>query len=115
MPICYVGYLMITNICTYISLYIRNTAILQNKTLIGIFTHQLVNTCDLHLVKSLPYHMVNSACVLHHFKQENYLGEDLASTTTNSKHQRFTLNIHRFKLPKCSEIKIILISSGTNH
>ncbi len=34
------------------------------------FLHQLVNTCDLHLVNSLQYHVVNSACILCHFKQE---------------------------------------------
>ncbi len=92
-PICYVGCLMIANICTYISLYIRNTAIVENKKIVGIFPPQLVNTCDLHLVKSLPYHMVNCACVLRHFKQDNFPVEDLARTTINSEHQRFTLNI----------------------
>ncbi len=50
-PVCCVGCLMITNIWTYISLYIRNTAILVNKILVCICLHQLVNTCDLHLVK----------------------------------------------------------------
>ncbi len=39
------------NICIYISLYIRNTTILVNKTFVCSCTHQLVNTCDLHLVK----------------------------------------------------------------
>ncbi len=48
-PICYVGCLMITNTWTYISLYIRNTAILENKKSVSIFPHQLVNTCDLHI------------------------------------------------------------------
>ncbi len=33
----------------YISLYIRNTAILENKKTVCIFPHQIVNTCDLHL------------------------------------------------------------------
>ncbi len=33
----------------YISLYIRNTAILENKKSVCIFPHQLVNTYDLHL------------------------------------------------------------------
>ncbi len=47
-PICYVGCLMITNTWTYISLYIRNTAILENKKSVCIFPHQLVNTYDLH-------------------------------------------------------------------
>ncbi len=32
----------------YISLYIRNTAILENKKSVCIFPHQVVNTCDLH-------------------------------------------------------------------
>ncbi len=59
-PIYYVGYLMIANICTYISLYIRNTTISINRKLVCISQHQLVNTCDLHLVKSLQYHMVPS-------------------------------------------------------
>ncbi len=51
-PVCCVaiGCLMIANIWTYISLYIRNTAILVNKKLVCISPHQLVNTCDLHLV-----------------------------------------------------------------
>ncbi len=35
-PVCCVGCLTIANICTYISLYIRNTAILVNKKLICI-------------------------------------------------------------------------------
>ncbi len=33
------------------SLYIRNIAILENKKSVCIFLHQLVNTCDLHLLK----------------------------------------------------------------
>ncbi len=33
----------------YISLYLRNTAILENKKTICIFSHQLVNNCDLHI------------------------------------------------------------------
>ncbi len=33
----------------YISLYLRNTAILENKKIVCIFSHQLVNTCDLHI------------------------------------------------------------------
>ncbi len=37
MPICYVGCLIIANTWTYISLYLRNTAILEN-------------TCDLHIL-----------------------------------------------------------------
>ncbi len=49
-PVCCVGCLMIANICTYISLYISNTAILVNKKLVCISQHQLVNTCELHLV-----------------------------------------------------------------
>ncbi len=53
MPICYVGCLMITNTWTYISLYIRNTPILENKKSVYIFPHQLVNTCDLHLFRLL--------------------------------------------------------------
>ncbi len=46
MPVCC---LMIANICTYISLYIRNTAILVNRKYVCISPHQLVNTCDFHL------------------------------------------------------------------
>ncbi len=46
------------------------------------------------LYSSLPYHVVNCACILHHFKQESSLVEDLASlaytTGTTSKHQRAT-------------------------
>ncbi len=49
MPICYVGCLMIANTWTYISIYIRNTAILENNKSVCIFRHQRVNTCDLHL------------------------------------------------------------------
>ncbi len=45
------------NICTYISLYIRNTAISVNKIFVCIYPHQLVNTCDLHLEL---YHVVLS-------------------------------------------------------
>ncbi len=37
----------------YISLYIRNTAILENKKSVCIFPHQLVNSCDLHLFRLL--------------------------------------------------------------
>ncbi len=48
-PICYVGFLMIANRWTYISLYLRNTAILENKKTVCIFLHQLVNTWDLHI------------------------------------------------------------------
>ncbi len=48
-PICYLGCLMIANTWTYISLYIRNTAILENKNIVCIFLHQRVNTYDLHL------------------------------------------------------------------
>ncbi len=47
--ICYVGCLMIANTWTYISLYLRNNAILENKKTICTFLHQLVSTCDLHL------------------------------------------------------------------
>ncbi len=47
----YVEYLMITNTWIYLSLYIRNTVILENKKLVSIFSYQLVNTCDLHLLK----------------------------------------------------------------
>ncbi len=53
MSICYIGCLMIANTWTYISLYIRNTAILQNKKSVCIFPPQFVNTCDLHLFKLL--------------------------------------------------------------
>ncbi len=55
MSICYVGCLMIANTWTYISLYIRNTAILENKKSVCIFQHQLVNTCDFHLFRLLKY------------------------------------------------------------
>ncbi len=48
-PICYVGCSMIANTWTYISLYIRNTAILENKKSVCIFLYQHVNTCDLDL------------------------------------------------------------------
>ncbi len=41
---------MIANTWTYISLYVRNTAILQNNKSVYIFPHQRVNTGDLHLV-----------------------------------------------------------------
>ncbi len=57
--VCYVGCLMTANTWTYISLYIRNTAILENKKSVCIFPHQLVNTCDLHL------HFVNYAKCSH--------------------------------------------------
>ncbi len=89
--ICCMDCLVIANICTYISIYIRNTAISVNK-IVCISQHQLVNTCDLHLAlyMSIPRGL----------KQEISLVEDLASTTTTSKHQRFTLNIHSFKLRK---------------
>ncbi len=49
MPICSVGCLMLANTWIYISLYLRNTAILENKKSVCIFLHQLVNTCDLHI------------------------------------------------------------------
>ncbi len=48
-PICYVGCLMIAKAWTYISLYIRNIAILVNKKFVCISPHKLVNTCDLHV------------------------------------------------------------------
>ncbi len=83
--ICSVGCLMIVNICTYISLCIRNTAISVNKTLICISLHQLVNTCELHLALYIA--------IPRGFKQEISPVEDLASTTTTSKQQQFTLNI----------------------
>ncbi len=67
--VCCVGCLMIANKCTYISLYIRNTAISVNKQLVCISPHQFVNTCDLHLIKSLSYHVVNCSCILRHFEQ----------------------------------------------
>ncbi len=54
-PLFYVGCLMIANTWTYISLYVRNTAILENKKSVCIFPHQLVNTCDLHLLRLLKY------------------------------------------------------------
>ncbi len=50
MPICYVR--LFDNhkyMDIYISLYVRNTAILENKKSVCIFPHQLVNTSDLHL------------------------------------------------------------------
>ncbi len=83
-----------TNICTYISLYVRNTAISVKKRFVCISLHQLVNTCDLHLEL---YIVIPCG-----FKQEISLVEDLVSTTATSKHQRFTLNIHSFKLLKRS-------------
>ncbi len=57
---------MFTNICTYISLYIRNTAILVNKKLVCISPHERVNTCDLNLhalqtaqnVRTIPVKML---------------------------------------------------------
>ncbi len=63
----------------------RNTAISVNKTLVRISPHQFVNTWALHLTlyKAIP-------CGL---KQEISPIEDLGSTLTTSKHQRFTLNI----------------------
>ncbi len=39
---------MIANTWTYISLYVKNSAILENKKSVCIFLHGLVNTCDLH-------------------------------------------------------------------
>ncbi len=48
-PICYLGCLMIANTWIYIFLYLRNTAILENKKTVCIFLYQYVNTCDLHL------------------------------------------------------------------
>ncbi len=78
--------LMVANICTYISLYIRNMAILVNKKLVCISLHQLLNTCDLHLALYMAIPLG--------FKQEISPIEDLTSTTTTTfKHQRFTLNI----------------------
>ncbi len=53
MPICYVVCLIIANTWIYISLYLRNTVILENKKTVWIFSHQLVNTCDLHLFRLL--------------------------------------------------------------
>ncbi len=53
---------MIANICTYISLYIRNMAISVNKKLVCISPHQLVNTCDLHLALYMA--------IPHAFKQD---------------------------------------------
>ncbi len=76
MPMYFIGYLMITKICTYISLSIRNMTISVNKKLVCIFPHQLENTCDLHLVKSLQYYVVNCACILHHFKHNISVLED---------------------------------------
>ncbi len=67
---------------------------LSKQKIVCISPHQLVNTCDLHLVLYMAI-----PCG---FKQEYFPVEDLASTTTTSKHQRFTLNIHSFKLQKRS-------------
>ncbi len=85
MSICCIDCLVIANICTYICLYIRKTAILVNKKLVCISPHQLVNICDLHLALYIA--------IPHGFKQEISPVEDLVSTTTTSKHQRFTSNI----------------------
>ncbi len=52
MPICYEGCLIIANTWIYISLYLRNTVILENKKIVCIFPHQLVNSCDLHQVRN---------------------------------------------------------------
>ncbi len=60
-----------------------NMAISVDK-FVCISPHQLVNTCDLHLALYMA--------IPHGFKQEISPVEDLASTTTTSKHQRFTLN-----------------------
>ncbi len=81
---------MIANICSYIYLPTHQEYgyLCKQKNLkkfVCIFLHQLVNTCDLHLVL---YIAISSG-----FKQEISLVEDLDSTTTTSKHQRFTLNI----------------------
>ncbi len=61
--ICYVGCLMIANTWTYIFLYIRNTAILENKKSVCTFPHQLVNTCDLHLFRLLMCPICKLLCV----------------------------------------------------
>ncbi len=87
--ICCIDCLVIANICTYISLYIRNTAILVNKKLVCISPYQLVNTCDIHLAL---YHVVLS-------KKFTRLNNSLAPTRP---YGRFTLNIHSFKLRKRS-------------
>ncbi len=57
---CYVGCLMIANTWTYISLYISNTAIVENKTSDCIFS---ASTCE-HLWPS-PSHLVNCAKCSH--------------------------------------------------
>ncbi len=59
-------------------------AISVNKKLVCISPNQLVNTCDLTL---------HSTDIPHGFMQEISPVEDLVSTTTTTKHQRFTLNI----------------------
>ncbi len=38
----------------YLPIYQEYCVILENKKWVGIFPHQLVNTCDLHLVMSFP-------------------------------------------------------------
>ncbi len=55
MPICYVGCLMIANTWTYISLYLRNTAILEKKKSLYFLT----SACE-HLWPSHS-HLVNCA------------------------------------------------------
>ncbi len=92
--ICCIDCLVIPNICTYISLCIRNMAISVNKKLVCISPHQLVNTCDLHLALYIA--------IPRGSKLEISPVEDIVSTTTTSKHQRFTLNIHSFKIRKRS-------------
>ncbi len=51
-------------------------------------------------------HLWPSPCIIHGhttwFSARDFPVEDLASTTTTSKHQRFTLNMHNFKLQKRS-------------
>ncbi len=58
--ICYVGCWMIANSWTYISLYIKNTAILEDKK---IYLYFSASTCE-HLWLS-PSHLVNCAKCLH--------------------------------------------------
>ncbi len=60
MPICYVGCLVIANTWTYISIYIRNTAILENKICLYFST----SMCE-HWWPSLSHLVIQAKCSHH--------------------------------------------------
>ncbi len=104
-----------SNLSQYCLIFLHNTDVNMLYRLFGDRKYMYINLpihqeysylskqkISLYFPASTCEHLWPSPCIVHSHKQEISPVEDLASTATTTKHQRFTLNIHRFKLWKRS-------------